>query len=61
MILSWIKTSAQGKDILLTAQKFAVDAVKERALELGIQEWLEDPWGSSHKKSHHDQHVESSR
>jgi len=53
MILSWIKSS-QDKDILSTAQKYAVDAVKERALELEIKEWLEDPWGCSHKKSHHD-------
>jgi len=44
MILSLIKDSA-GSDVLTTAQRFAVDLVKERALELGKQEWLEDPWG----------------
>jgi hypothetical protein len=54
MILSWIKDS-QGNNILATAQGFAVDAVKERALELGKPEWLKDPWGRSHKQSHHDQ------
>lgn len=30
-----------------TAQSFAVDLVKERALELGKHEWIEDPWGRS--------------
>jgi len=46
MILGWIKDS-HGGDILPTAQNFAVDLVKERALRLGRQEWLEDPWGRS--------------
>ena len=46
MILSWIKDSQDGS-IVSTAQSFAVDFVKERALELGKHEWLEDPWGHS--------------
>ena len=50
MILSWIKDS-QGGDIISTAQSFAVDFVKERALELGKQEWLEDPWGRSERQA----------
>jgi len=50
MVLSWIKSS-QDNDILSTAQNFAVDLIIERALELGKQEWLKDPWG---------QHAESS-
>ena len=50
MILSWIKDS-QGGDIISTTQSFAVDLVKERALELGKREWLEDPWG--HSGRHH--------
>jgi len=50
MILSWIKDS-QGGDILSTAQGFAIDLVKERALELGKQEWLEDPWGRSERQT----------
>jgi hypothetical protein len=37
--------SHQGNDSLTTAQGFAVDLVKERAMELGRQEWLNDPWG----------------
>jgi hypothetical protein len=49
MVLSWIRDS-QGGDIILTAQNFAVDLVKERALELGRQEWLEDPWGRSERQ-----------
>ena len=40
MILSWIKDS-QGGDIIWTAQGFVIDLVKERALELGKQGWLE--------------------
>ena len=50
MILSWIKDSPGG-DILSTAQNFAVDLVKERALELGKQEWLDDPWGRSERQT----------
>lgn len=50
MILSWIRDS-QGGDIISTAQNFAVDLVKERALELGKQEWLEDPWGRSERQT----------
>jgi len=46
MILSFIRDSA-GSDAIATAQGFAVDLVKERALEIGKQEWLEDPWGRS--------------
>jgi len=52
MILSWIKDSPGG-DILSTAQNFAVDLVKERALELGKQEWLDDPWGRSERQTRH--------
>ena len=43
-VLSWIRNS-QADDPLSAAQTFAVDFVKERALELGKQEWLADPWG----------------
>jgi len=46
MILSWIKDS-QGGNIVSIAQRFAVDLVKERALELRKHDWLEDPWGCS--------------
>jgi hypothetical protein len=46
MVLSWIKNST-GADAMLTAQNIAVDFVKERAVELGRQEWLYDPWGLS--------------
>jgi hypothetical protein len=50
MVLSWIKDSP-GRDILSTAQSFAVDLVKERALELGKQDWLEEPWGRSERQN----------
>jgi N6-adenosine-specific RNA methylase IME4 len=46
MVLSWIKDSQDG-NIVSTAQGFAVDLVKERALELRRHDWLEDPWGYS--------------
>jgi len=45
LILGLIKDSA-GSDAIMTARRIAVDLVKEKALELGKQEWLEDPWGS---------------
>jgi hypothetical protein len=60
MVLDWIKVS-QDKDFLSTAQDYAVDAVKERALELGKQEWLEDPWGRSNKHDRRDRRAESHR
>ena len=46
MVMNWIKNSP-GVDFVSTARNFAVDLVKERALELGKQEWLNDPWGRS--------------
>jgi hypothetical protein len=49
MVLGWIKDS-QGSDFLPTIQNLALDVVKERALELGRPEWLEDPWGLSAEK-----------
>jgi len=50
MVMNWINNS-QGANFILTAQNFAVELVKERALELGKQEWLEDPWGRSRRSS----------
>jgi hypothetical protein len=44
VVLDMIK-GPQGGSFILTAQEFAVDFVKERALELRKQEWLNDPWG----------------
>ena len=49
MVMNWIKNS-QDVNFLSTAQDFAVDLVKERALELGKQEWLGDPWGRSGRR-----------
>jgi len=46
LILSWVKDPKSSDDIS-KAQNVAVDLVKERALELGRLEWLEDPWGLS--------------
>lgn len=51
--LSWTKNTQSG-NIILTAQKFAVDLVKERALELGRQERLEDPWDCSEEQAPRD-------
>ena len=48
MCLDWVKGSQDNNNnILSTVQNFAVDAVKERALELGKEEWLNDAWGHS--------------
>jgi len=49
MVLDWIKEWEGGNfpEYLQQVQNMALDAVKERALELGRQDWLEDPWGSS--------------
>jgi len=49
MVMNWIKNSP-GVNFISTAQSFAVDLVKERALELGKQEWLNDPWGRSGRR-----------
>ena len=59
LIVDWIKNSP-GNDFLQTAQNYAVDLVKERALELGKPEWLEDPWGHSERQARHDRRAEAS-
>ncbi len=46
MVTSWVKDS-QGGDVVSPAQNIAVDLVKEMALQLRRQEWLDDPWGIS--------------
>jgi len=50
IVLDWIKGSQVG-DIIPIAQNFVVDLVKERALELGRLEWLDDPWGRSGRQA----------
>ena len=50
MVLSWIKNT-EGGDVIVAAKNYAVDLVKERALELGKQEWLRDPWGRAEKQA----------
>jgi hypothetical protein len=46
LVLSWVK-DLQSQDEISNAQSVAVDMVKERASELGRQEWIDDPWGLS--------------
>jgi hypothetical protein len=60
MVVDLIKYS-RDTEFLLTAQNFAVDLVRKRALELGKQEWLEDPWGRSDKQARRDRRFESRR
>jgi protein-tyrosine-phosphatase len=60
MVLDLIKYS-QVTEFLLTAQNFAVDLVRKRGLELGKQEWLDDPWGRSDKQARRDRRFESRR
>jgi hypothetical protein len=62
MVLYLIKYSQDTEpEFLLTAQNFAVDLVRKRALELGKQEWLDDPWGRSDKQARRDRRFESRR
>jgi len=46
MVASGIKNS-QGGNVVSNAQNLAVDLVKEMAMQLGRQDWLDDPWGLS--------------
>jgi len=46
ILSSWIRDS-KDDNAIFDAQTLALDRVKERAMELGRQEWLEDPWGLS--------------
>jgi hypothetical protein len=59
LIVDWIKNSPSN-NFLQTAQNYAIDLVKERALGLGRQEWLEDPWGHSERQACHDRRGEAS-
>jgi hypothetical protein len=43
-ILEMIR-EAKGNDCILKAQDWAVHFVRERAKELGKNEWFSDPWG----------------
>ena len=52
LALSWSEDLTSA-DAVSTAQNIAVDLVKERALELGRQEWLKDPWGFSPPETRH--------
>ena len=51
VLSSPIKDPTGAGAALLAAQRIAVDWVKERAMELGRQEWLEDPWGHSQSET----------
>ena len=44
MILDIIR-GAESNDSIRNAQDWAVDFVRERAIQLGKSGWLEDPWG----------------
>ena len=59
MVLDWIKDSKDANSMLIV-QNFAVDLVKERATELGKNEWLENPWGHSERRERR-LHAESLR
>ena len=49
MILDCIKV-AKTDDYIRSAQDLAKDLVRQRARELGKDEWLEDPGGSLEKR-----------
>ena len=62
MILNWMKDlNPEGSDVVSAAQSFAVDLVKERAMELVRQGWLEEPWGFSPETLARRQRAESRR
>lgn len=46
MVASGIRNS-QGGNVVSNAQNLAIDLVKEMAILLDRQEWVEDPWGLS--------------
>lgn len=54
LVWDWIKSSLDNNARLI-AQNLVIDLVKERALELGKQEWLVDPWGRSYKQAIRDE------
>jgi hypothetical protein len=41
---------AKSNDCIQKAQDWAVHLVRERAKELGKNEWLADPWGCSKQR-----------
>jgi len=62
MVLNWMKDlNPEGGDIVSAAQILAVDLVKERAMELVRQEWLDDPWGLCAETLARRQRAESRR
>ncbi|KAI0264328.1 hypothetical protein BGY98DRAFT_939924 [Russula aff. rugulosa BPL654] len=52
MILDIIR-GAESNDSIRNAQDWAVDFVRERAIQLGKNGWLEDPWGCSEQRERH--------
>jgi hypothetical protein len=45
MVSGWIKTAESSVDFIPLAQTWAIGLVQEKAMELGRDQWLDDPWG----------------
>ncbi|KAI0268015.1 hypothetical protein BGY98DRAFT_938336 [Russula aff. rugulosa BPL654] len=45
---------AESNDSIQNAQNWAVRYVQERAIQLGKNGWLEDPWGRSEQRQRRD-------
>ena len=48
---------AESNDSIQNAQNWAVRYVQERAIQLGKNGWLEDPWGRSEQRQRRDRRM----
>jgi hypothetical protein len=59
-ILDMIKR-AESNDAIRNAQDWAVDFVRERAIQLGKDGWIADPWGCSEQRERREHRMSSRR
>ena len=52
---------AESNDSIQNAQNWAVDFVRERAIQLGKDGWIADPWGCSEQRERREQRISSRR
>ena len=56
MILDMIR-GAESNDSIRNAQAWAVDLVRERAIELGKGGWITDPWGCLERRERRERRM----
>jgi hypothetical protein len=56
MILDMIRAAASN-DSIQEAQVLAVDLVRERAIQLGKNEWIMDPWGCREQRERRERRM----